>query len=64
MRKIWRWSSGIAITFAALVFVNNTNQLTKATPAKLTILAHRGIAQEFDRTGLGNAERDTQVTSK
>jgi glycerophosphoryl diester phosphodiesterase len=51
---VWRWIGGGAVAFAAFVFINNSNLLVAALPGKPTILAHRGIAQEFDRAGLRN----------
>lgn len=36
------------------VFLNNTNLLSYRQPGEPVLLAHRGLAQNFDRTGLQN----------
>ncbi|ACB96511.1 glycerophosphoryl diester phosphodiesterase [Beijerinckia indica subsp. indica ATCC 9039] len=41
-------------SWAAFVFVNNSNLLTRSESGAPTLLAHRGISQDFDRTGLQN----------
>jgi glycerophosphoryl diester phosphodiesterase len=54
MPRVWR---GIAVALpllAAGIFVGNTNLLAPALPGKPVLLAHRGISQQFDRTGLTN----------
>jgi glycerophosphoryl diester phosphodiesterase len=45
----------------ALVYANNTSLLTKRTSGPPTVLAHRGIAQQFDTTDLRN---DTCTASR
>ena len=42
--------SGLALT--AFVFLNNTNLFVSRPPGMPKLLAHRGLAQDFDRTNL------------
>jgi glycerophosphoryl diester phosphodiesterase len=54
MRKLWRAIVLILLLFAAFVYLNNTNlwlSRLRGTPA---LLAHRGIAQQFDTANLTN----------
>ena len=54
MRKIWKYLGVGVLACAGFAFVNNTNLLVSPAPGKPTLLAHRGISQQFDRTNLGN----------
>ncbi len=54
MRKLWPWIAGAVFIWAAFVFVNNSNLLTGGKSGAPTLLAHRGISQDFDRAGLQN----------
>lgn len=54
MRKLWLSIASVAFLWAAFVFVNNSNLLADSKPGIPVILAHRGISQDFDRTGLQN----------
>ncbi|MFG1343505.1 glycerophosphodiester phosphodiesterase family protein [Xanthobacter autotrophicus DSM 431] len=54
MRKMWLWIGGGTLFFGALVFVNNSNIFAVRPTTRATILAHRGLAQDFDRVGLQN----------
>jgi glycerophosphoryl diester phosphodiesterase len=40
------------LALAAFVFLNNTNLLVSRPPGEPVLLAHRGLAQNFDRTNL------------
>lgn len=61
MRKYWR-SAGAALgLLAAFVYLNNTSLFSSRPPAAPVLLAHRGIAQQFDPTGVGN---DTCTASR
>jgi len=53
MRKFWRRTGVAACVFAAFVFINNSSLLT-GREGPPVLLAHRGMAQAFDRTGLRN----------
>lgn len=41
-----------ALAAAGAIFLNNTSLMSNRPTGKPVILAHRGLAQEFDRTGL------------
>lgn len=42
----------MALLCAGFVFVNNTSLLVSKTAGRPLLLAHRGVSQQFDRTGL------------
>lgn len=42
----------IALATAGAVYINNTSLISNRPDGKPVILAHRGLAQEYDRTGL------------
>ena len=45
--------AGLALLlFAAFVYLNNSSRLSSRPARPPTLLAHRGLAQGFDRTGL------------
>ncbi len=54
MRKRWRPFLLILLLFAALVYLNNTNLWLPRLHGTPVLLAHRGIAQQFDTTNLSN----------
>ncbi len=54
MRRLWLWIPGAVAIWIAFVFVNNSSLLTKALPGRPTLLAHRGVSQDFDRSNLKN----------
>jgi glycerophosphoryl diester phosphodiesterase len=54
MRRIWRPVGLVLLLPAAVIYLNNTNVLAPALSGKPVFLAHRGIAQQFDTTGLTN----------
>jgi len=54
MRHPWRVVGVAVLACAGFVFLNNTNLLVTSAPDRPTLLAHRGISQQFDRTGLTN----------
>jgi glycerophosphoryl diester phosphodiesterase len=61
MRKLWRALAVSALLFATFVFLNNTVLLTPRSDRAPTLLAHRGIAQQYNRTDLRN---DTCTASR
>lgn len=54
MRKPWRALALALPVFIAFVFINNTTLLATGGEDRPTLLAHRGISQQFDRTDLRN----------
>src|SRR5262245_31257944 len=54
MRHPWRVVGAAVLAGATFVFLNNTNLLVTSAPDRPALLAHRGISQQFDRTGLTN----------
>ena len=61
MRRIWRPIILGLLLFAAFVYLNNASWLAAERPGKPVLLAHRGIAQQFDTAGLAN---DTCTASR
>lgn len=56
-----RWAGAALGLLAAFVYLNNTSLFTTRPPGVPTLLAHRGIAQQFDPAGVGN---DTCTASR
>jgi glycerophosphoryl diester phosphodiesterase len=52
VRRIWRLVILGLFLLAGFIYFNNTNLLAPELAGKPVLLAHRGIAQQFDRTGL------------
>lgn len=42
----------VALASAGAIYLNNTSLLSNRADGKPVVLAHRGLAQEYDRTGL------------
>lgn len=61
MRRIWRPVVLALLLLAAFVYFNNASWLAAERPGKPVLLAHRGIAQQFDTAGLAN---DTCTASR
>lgn len=61
MKRKWRWLAFGALVFVGLVAINNSSLLTARPPGAPVLLAHRGIAQQFDTTDLRN---DTCTASR
>jgi glycerophosphoryl diester phosphodiesterase len=61
MRRVWRTVVVGVLLFAAFVYLNNTSLLAARPPGRPILLAHRGIAQQFDTTDLRN---DTCTASR
>jgi glycerophosphoryl diester phosphodiesterase len=61
MRKPWRPVVLVLLLFAAFVYLNNTNLFASRLHGKPVLLAHRGIAQQFDTANLTN---DTCTASR
>ncbi len=56
-----RWAGAALGLLAAFVYLNNTSLFTTRPPGVPTLLAHRGIAQQFDPAGVG---KDTCTASR
>jgi glycerophosphoryl diester phosphodiesterase len=54
MRKLWRPIVLVLLLFAAFVYLNNTNLWLSRLHGTPILLAHRGIAQQFDTANLTN----------
>ena len=54
MRRFFRYLLIALLLFAALCFVANTNLFSAAPDGRPLLLAHRGLAQTYDATGLDN----------
>ncbi|BAM90238.1 glycerophosphoryl diester phosphodiesterase [Bradyrhizobium oligotrophicum S58] len=52
MSRFWKCAGLLALLCAGFVFVNNTSLLVAKTAGRPLLLAHRGVSQQFDRTGL------------
>jgi glycerophosphoryl diester phosphodiesterase len=61
MKKILRYTAAGIGLLATLIFLNNTTWLVFEPPAGPTLLAHRGLAQTYEPTGL---ERDTCTATR
>ncbi|MBO1909252.1 glycerophosphodiester phosphodiesterase [Microvirga sp. 3-52] len=61
MRRLWRPIAVALLLLVAFVYANNTSRLATRPPGPPTVLAHRGIAQQFDTTNLRN---DTCTASR
>jgi glycerophosphoryl diester phosphodiesterase len=61
MRRLWRSLAVALLLLVAFVYVNNTSLLAKRPSGPPTVLAHRGIAQQFDTANLRN---DTCTASR
>ena len=61
MRRIWRPIGLALLLLTALIYLNNASWLAAERPGKPVLLAHRGIAQQFDTAGLAN---DTCTASR
>lgn len=54
MRRVRTLIIAAVAIWVAFVFANNSSLLAKGTSGKPTLLAHRGISQDFDKTDLKN----------
>jgi glycerophosphoryl diester phosphodiesterase len=61
MRKLLRSVVLVTLLFAGFTYLNNTNLFVSRSSGKPVLLAHRGIAQQFDTTNLAN---DTCTASR
>ncbi|WP_426131220.1 glycerophosphodiester phosphodiesterase family protein [Pararhizobium sp. PWRC1-1] len=55
------WAGEVMGLLAVFIYINNTSLFTTRPTAAPTLLAHRGIAQQFDPTGV---DRDTCTASR
>ena len=51
--KAWQWAGAGVAAFAATVSLINASWLAPTPRGRLIMVAHRGVAQPLDRTGLG-----------
>ena len=61
MRRFFKRAAIVIALFATFCFLNNTNLFSRAEPGRPALLAHRGLAQTFDLTGV---ENDTCTASR
>jgi glycerophosphoryl diester phosphodiesterase len=61
MKKALKYTAAGIVLFAAFVFLNNTTWLVFERPAGPALLAHRGLAQTYDPTGV---ERDSCTATR
>jgi glycerophosphoryl diester phosphodiesterase len=61
MKKILKYTAAGIGLLAAFIFLNNTTSLVFEQPAGPTLLAHRGLAQTYEPTGI---ERDTCTATR
>lgn len=54
-RRVLIMACACVLALAAFVFLNNTSLFASRPPGEPVLLAHRGLAQNFDRTDLKNA---------
>lgn len=54
MRRFFRYTLLALLLFATFCFVNNTNLFSAAPDGRPLLLAHRGLAQTYDASGLDN----------
>ncbi|WP_316234417.1 glycerophosphodiester phosphodiesterase family protein [Bradyrhizobium sp. SZCCHNR1098] len=54
MSRFWKCASVTALLCVGFMFVNNTSLLVSKTAGQAIVLAHRGLSQQFDRTGLAS----------
>lgn len=60
-RKLWLGLAGAAVLLAVFLYVNNTSRFATRRPGQATLLAHRGLAQQFDAADIRN---DTWTASR
>jgi glycerophosphoryl diester phosphodiesterase len=53
-RRVWRTLVVVVVLLAAFIYLNNTTLLAARPPGLPVLLAHRGMAQQFDTTDLRN----------
>lgn len=61
MKRIFRIACVVLLLFAAFCFINNTNLFSSAPDGRPVLLAHRGLAQTYDVTGV---QADTCTASR
>ena len=59
--KIWQWAGAAVCAFAVTVSVVNASWIAPRSQKPLILVAHRGLAQQFDRAGVG---RDTCTATR
>ncbi|MET1112498.1 MAG: glycerophosphodiester phosphodiesterase family protein [Allosphingosinicella sp.] len=59
--RIWQWAGAGIVAFAVVVSLVNASWIAPRSKAPLILVAHRGLAQQFDRKGV---ERDTCTATR
>lgn len=59
--NIWQWTGAAVCAFAVTVSLINASWIAPRSPKPLILVAHRGLAQQFDRAGVG---RDTCTATR
>ncbi|HLL32130.1 MAG TPA: glycerophosphodiester phosphodiesterase family protein [Allosphingosinicella sp.] len=59
--KAWQWVGGAVVAFAVAVSLINASWIAPRSKKPLILVAHRGLAQQFDRAGVG---RDTCTATR
>jgi glycerophosphoryl diester phosphodiesterase len=52
--KLWQWVGAGVCAFAVTVSLVNASWIAPRSQKPLILVAHRGLAQQFDRAGVGN----------
>ncbi|HEX8064412.1 MAG TPA: glycerophosphodiester phosphodiesterase family protein [Allosphingosinicella sp.] len=59
--KLWQWAGTAVAAFAVTVSLINASWIAARSQKPLVLVAHRGLAQQFDRAGVG---RDTCTATR
>jgi glycerophosphoryl diester phosphodiesterase len=59
--KVWQWAGTAVAAFAVAVSLINASWIAPRSLKPLVLVAHRGLAQQFDRAGVG---RDTCTATR
>jgi glycerophosphoryl diester phosphodiesterase len=59
--KLWQWAGAGFVAFAVTVSLVNASWIAPSLNKPLVLVAHRGLAQQFDRSGVG---RDTCTATR
>lgn len=59
--KIWQWAGTGVVAFAVTVSLINASWIAQRSQKPLILVAHRGLAQQFDRAGV---DRDTCTATR
>jgi glycerophosphoryl diester phosphodiesterase len=59
--KVWKWIGAAVVAFAVVVSLINASWIAPRSQKPLILVAHRGLAQQFSREGVG---RDTCTATR